>query len=288
MTSQANQIAKLSENLTWEQFSKLYPNCKQPKEWFEAMDEVFQKTSIKTIKRQAAFIAQCGHESGGWRVFSENLNYSSKALNIVFAKYFKRAGRDASAYHRQPERIANVVYANRMGNGNTVSGDGWKYRGRGPIQLTGKNNYQAFEKSSLFRSNFGDLSIVDNPDLVSTNKSIALLSAIWYWETNNLNKYSDSFNIKTLTKRINGGYNGLEDRIHHYSKIMCEIVGIQKIGANNPNVAILQEMMGLYPDGIFGKNTHSSILKIQRSNRLTQDGIVGPKTTNAICLQKIK
>ena len=146
--------------LTTAQFSKLFPNCKDPAGWVDAMNEVFPKYGIDTPKRIASFVAQCGHESGGWRVFSENLNYSAKSLDAVFGKYFVRAGRNAEDYARQPEKIANVVYANRMDNGDADSGDGWKYRGRGPIQLTGKANYSAFAADM-------DVDVIDNPDLVS-------------------------------------------------------------------------------------------------------------------------
>ena len=124
--------------LTTENFAELFPNCEDPEGWVTAMNTAFPKYGIDTPRRIASFVAQCGHESGGWRTFSENLNYSAKALDAIFGKYFKRAGRDAQDYHRQPEKIANVVYANRMDNGDTDSGDGYRYRGRGPIQLTGK------------------------------------------------------------------------------------------------------------------------------------------------------
>ena len=159
--------------LTSSQFKELFPNCKDPDGWVDAMNEVFPKYEINTPERIASFIAQCGHESGGWRVFSENLNYSAKALDAIFGKYFKRAARDSEPYHRQPEKIANVVYANRMDNGDTDSGDGWKYRGRGPIQLTGKKNYSSFAEDM-------DVDVVDNPDMVSEDKETALMSAIWY------------------------------------------------------------------------------------------------------------
>jgi putative chitinase len=179
--------------LTAEQFSELFPRCADPDGWVEAMNEVFPEYGIDTPQRIAAFIAQCGHESGGWRVFSENLNYSAKALNAVFGKYFARAGRDAEEYHRQPEKIANVVYANRMDNGDTDSGDGWRFRGRGPIQLTGRANYTKF-------SEWADLpEVLDRPDIVAEDKEVALKSALFYWDTNNLTRYSDAGDIKTLT-----------------------------------------------------------------------------------------
>lgn len=273
------------------EFKKLFPNCKDPDGWVDAMNVVFPKYEINTPKRIAAFIAQCGHESGGWRVFAENLNYSAKALNAVFGKYFIRAGRDANEYARQPEKIANVVYANRMDNGDTDSGDGWRFRGRGPIQLTGRHNYTKFSKDM-------GVDVVDNPDLVSDDKEIALMSAIWYWNSNNLNKYADSGDIKTLTKRINGGYIGLEDRIHHWEaalKVLGEDshtswsededdsfdlddIGVLRKGARGEGVKMMQEALGISADGIFGSGTEKTLKDWQKSNGLVADGIAGPAT----------
>jgi len=133
----------------------------------------------------------------------ENLNYSAKALRSVFDKYFKTK-KQAEKYARQPEKIANRVYANRMGNGNEASGDGWKYRGRGLIQLTGKKNYRAFAKW------VGDDEIMDDPDLVAS--VYAVQSAVYYWERNNLNRLADKDDIDAVTKKINGGFNGLAHR----------------------------------------------------------------------------
>ena len=281
--------------LSANQFSRLFPNCKDPEGWVEAMNEVFPKYDIDTPQRIAAFIAQCGHESGGWRVFSENLNYSAKALDAVFGKYFKRAGRDANEYARQPEKIANVVYANRMDNGDTDSGDGWRYRGRGPIQLTGKANYTAFSEDM-------DVDAVDNPDLVSDDKEVALMSAIWYWNKNDLNRYADSGDIKTMTKRINGGYIGLEDRIHHWKAALAAMgemhaetdehaddeeidvndIGLLKKGMRGDGVKIMQEALGIGADGIFGPGTERALKAWQAANGLVADGIAGPNTLSKL------
>lgn len=164
--------------------------------------------------RAAHFFAQCAHESGNFRTFSENLNYSASGLNKIFPKYFARAGRDANQYHRKPEMIANVVYASRMGNGDTQSGDGWKFRGRGAIQLTGKNNYTAFSQWAKRPD------VLTNPDIVSTE--LAFESALWFFESNNLwpicDKGFDNATITQLTRRINGGTHGLEDRIQKTQK----------------------------------------------------------------------
>jgi putative chitinase len=277
--------------LTAEQFSSLFPNCKDPEGWVDAMNEVFPKYEIDTPQRIAAFVAQCGHESGGWRVFSENLNYSAKALDAVFGKYFVRGGRDAEEYARQPEKIANVVYANRMSNGDTDSGDGWRYRGRGPIQLTGKANYAAFS------SDMG-VDAIDNPDQVSEDKEIALMSAIWFWNKNGLNRYADSGDIKTMTKRINGGYIGLEDRIHHWEHALeamgvevetahgddeddefdIDDIGVLRKGARGEGVKMMQEALGVGADGAFGPGTERALKEWQAANGLIADGIAGPAT----------
>jgi putative chitinase len=198
------------------QFKKLFPLCKEPEAWVSAMNEVFPKYGIDSNNRIAAFIAQCGHESGGWTVFSENLFYGVSALESLFGKYFSKAGRNAADFAKKPEKIANVIYASRMGNGNTESGDGWKYRGRGPIQLTGKSNYASFSKDM-------GVDVVTNPDLVSTDKKIALMSAIWFWNKNSLNALADTGDIKAMTKKINGGYIGLQDRIKHYQHAIKEL-----------------------------------------------------------------
>jgi putative chitinase len=197
--------------LTAEQFAHLFPRAQDPQGWVNSMNNVFPNYELDSPKRIAAFLAQCGHESGGWTVFEENLNYSAKGLMGIFKKYFPDEA-TATAYQRQPEKIANKVYANRMGNGPESSGDGWKYRGRGPIQLTGKDNYRAFAKEM-----FDDWeNLFNNPDWVNADRDFALMSAIWFWNKNKLNREADAGDIKTMTRKINGGYIGLEDRIHHY------------------------------------------------------------------------
>ena len=166
-------------------------------------------THFKLNKNRAAhFFAQTAHESGNFKAFSENLNYGAKGLRGIFGKYFPTDAL-ARAYERQPQKIANRVYANRMGNGDEASGDGWKYRGRGPLQLTGKNNYRAFGRY-IGR----EQEILDNPDLVATE--LGFESALWFFDANKLWSICDQgindAAILALTKRINGGTHGLEDR----------------------------------------------------------------------------
>jgi putative chitinase len=162
---------------------------------------------INTPKRIAAFIAQCSHESGGFRVLTENLNYKAAGLRRIFPKYFP-TDELAKQYEKQPSKIANRVYANRMGNGDESSGDPSRWIGRGLIQLTGKSNYQAFADSL-------EMKVQDVPEYLQTFEGAAQ-SACWFWETNNLNKFADTGDILNMTKRINGGTIGLEDRKKHY------------------------------------------------------------------------
>jgi putative chitinase len=173
---------------------------------------VMEKFGVNTPLRLAHFLAQCGHESGGFRLTQENLNYSAKGLMGIFKKYFPTLAL-ANAYARQPQKIANRVYGNRMGNGPETSGEGFKFRGRGYIQLTGKQNYTAFDAAV-------EDDILANPDLVSTKHALA--SAAWFWKKNGLNLIADTGSstevVTKITKRVNGGTIGLADRIKHFKE----------------------------------------------------------------------
>jgi len=181
-----------------------------PESIFNRLPEVIKRYEINTPKRLAHFISQCGHESGGFKVFTENLNYSAEGLLKTFPKYFNAETAAASA--RKPERIANRVYANRMSNGNEESGDGWKFRGRGCIQLTGRANYTAYDQAV-------PENVLENPDLVAG--ALALDSAGWFWKTNGLNKIADAGDVTAVTKRVNGGTHGLADRQSRYSALIA-------------------------------------------------------------------
>ena len=174
--------------------------------------EVTSKFEINTPLRLAHFLAQCGHESGGFKLTQENLNYSAKGLNGIFKKYFPTL-ESAVPYERKPEKIANKVYSGRMGNGAESSGEGWKFHGRGFIQLTGKENYTAFTKS------IGE-DCIANPDLVASK--YALASAAWFFNKNGLHKMADGGanddTVTKITKRVNGGTIGLPDRIKHFNE----------------------------------------------------------------------
>ena len=186
-------------------------------EYYSYFLQYCDKYKINTAERLSHFLAQVNYESGYMNYIEEKFTYSTKRLLQVFPKYFKTVD-EANEYAYKPEKIANRVYANRMGNGSEASGDGWKYRGRGLIHLTGKNNYLKFSKwyndSKIF---------VDSPDLL-LQPQFAILSAFFYWDKNKLNDYIiieiGSYNIcKKLTKKINGGYNGLDERFKLYLKI---------------------------------------------------------------------
>jgi putative chitinase len=193
--------------ITLSQLKQLLPNNPYVENWHHALVQLLPDYDINTPKRIAAFIAQCSHESGGFRVLTENLNYKAAGLRRIFPKYFP-TDELAKQYEKQPKKIANRVYANRMANGDESSGDGFRYCGRGLIQLTGKSNYQAFADSL-------EMKVEDVPDYLATFEGAAQ-SACWFWETNNLNKFADSGDILNMTKRINGGTIGLEDRKKHY------------------------------------------------------------------------
>jgi putative chitinase len=194
--------------LTKEQLGQLIPGNQYTSHWYEALSEILPEYDINTPPRVAAFIAQCAHESGGFKFLKENLNYKAASLRKVFPKYFP-TDELAQAYEKKPEKIANRIYGGRMGNGPEDSGDGFRYCGRGLIQLTGKENYSWFAASL-------EIPVEEASEYLETFEG-AVQSACWFWETNNLNQWADKGDILTLTKRINGGTIGLEDRIKHYN-----------------------------------------------------------------------
>ena len=194
--------------LTKEQLAQIIPGNPYLDHWYHALEQALPDYDINTHRRIASFMAQCAHESGGFRALKENLNYKAASLRRVFPKYFPNDA-IAAQYAGRQEMIANRVYGGRMGNGSEESGDGFRYCGRGLIQLTGKQNYQSFADSI-------ETPVEDLPEYLATFEG-AVQSACWFWESNNLNQFSDSGDILTMTKRINGGTIGLEDRIKHYN-----------------------------------------------------------------------
>lgn len=268
--------------LTKEKIVHLLHGNPEADAWADAALEILPKYEINTPNRVAGFFAQCGHESMGFKVLEENLHYRAETLDKIFPKYFKNAGRDANAYAKQPEKIANVVYASRMGNGDTASGDGYRFRGRGVIQLTGRDNYTNFGKTI-------GLTAEQVIDYVTTKKG-ALESACWYWTSRNINAACDANDIVKMTKLINGGTIGLEDRTKHYHEALAILGGAVpaaapaasggtlRRGSKGEEVKKMQSALGLTADGDFGPGTEAALKKWQAANGLTADGVAGPKT----------
>ncbi len=190
-----------------ERFNKVFPNAVSG--MYDAIDKQIAVAGCITKPQQAMFIAQYGHETQGYTRLSENLNYSANGLVNVFRKYFPTLNL-AKQYERQPQKIANKVYANRMGNGSEASGDGWKYRGRGLPHLTGKDNYGKFQAW---------LGKAVDPEELSTDLNLAIKAGVWYWLANGL---ANLGSVEKVTVRINGGTNGLEDRCKLYRALMVD------------------------------------------------------------------
>ena len=212
-------LHEVKMELSLQQLKQLLPKNPYVDHWHQALSQLLPDYEINTPQRIAAFVAQCSHESAGFTALKENLNYKAATLRKIFPKYFPTDDL-ANAYANMPnkqEAIANRVYASRMGNGDEHSGDGYRYCGRGLIQLTGKSNYQSFADSL-------EMNVEDVPEYLATFEGAAQ-SACWFWETNNLNQWADKGDILTLTKRINGGTIGLEDRIKHYEHAL-HVLGV--------------------------------------------------------------
>ena len=212
-------LHEVKMELSLQQLKQLLPKNPYVEHWHQALSQLLPDYEINTPQRIAAFVAQCSHESAGFTALKENLNYKAVTLRKIFPKYFPTDDL-ANAYANMPnkqEAIANRVYASRMGNGDEHSGDGYRYCGRGLIQLTGKSNYQSFADSL-------EMNVEDVPEYLATFEGAAQ-SACWFWESNNLNQWADKGDILTLTKRINGGTIGLEDRIKHYEHAL-HVLGV--------------------------------------------------------------
>lgn len=276
--------------ITLEQFSAMIPKNKDPESWYEAATEMFEAYDINTPNRIAGFMAQCAHESLDFTRLEENLNYSEKALNSVFGRYFGAGKRDAKEYARKPEKIANYVYqdefrSKRGAMGNVNDGDGWRFRGRGIKQLTGRNNYTAFGKTV-------GMSAEEAAEYVATPKG-AIESACWFWKTNKLDKWADKGDNVGLTKKINGGTIGLDDRNRRWEEALAILGGevpapapkaassavrTLRKGMKGDDVKKMQKAIGVAADGDFGPGTLVAVKKWQKLNGLVADGIVGPAT----------
>ena len=205
--------------ITEEQLKQLLPKNPYVSYWHKALTQLFPDYEINTPQRMAAFIAQCAHESGGFVFLTENLNYRWQSLRKIFPKYFPddAIAQDYANRPNKQEAIANRIYASRMGNGPEESGDGYRFRGRGLIQLTGRHNYTWFAASL-------EISPEEATEYLTTFEGAAQ-SACWFWESNKLNQWADKNDILTLTKRINGGTIGLDDRIKHYEHAL-HVLGV--------------------------------------------------------------
>jgi putative chitinase len=202
-------------NFTTTKLEACLPGNQYIEHWHEALCKILPDYDINTPERVGAFLAQTAHESGGYKTLKENLNYRAETLSKVWPRYFPPDV--AQQYQHNQEAIANRAYANRMGNGDEASGDGYRYCGRGLIQLTGKSNYSAFANSI-------DTPVEEVPDFLATFEG-AIQSACWFWETNNLNQYADSGDILNMTKKINGGTLGLAERTQHFQNFMQVLQG---------------------------------------------------------------
>jgi putative chitinase len=203
--------------ITVEQLRKIMPKLKLEKaeEYLPFLNSAMEEFYINTELRVSAFLSQLAHESSELSRLVENLNYSAKGLLLTFSKYFNI--NQVDSYAHEPEKIANKVYADRMGNGNQASGEGWKYRGHGPIQLTGKANH-------ILCGIDLKIDLVNHPELAAEKENMFRVAA-WFWDKNKLNALADSGEYKKITRSINGGYNGLDERYTYYRKAK-EVLGI--------------------------------------------------------------
>jgi len=273
----------------------MIPGNTQIDAWYAALVEILPKYGITTPRRVAHFVSQCAHESNNFRSLEENLNYSADALARVFPRYFGAGKRDATAYARNPEKIANYVYMDEFRTakmGNVNPGDGWRFRGRGLKQLTGRDNYTRFGKSV-------GMTAEQAADYVATEKG-AIESACWFWDTNKLNTIADTDDVVLMTRRINGGNIGLEDRQQRYNRALpllegktptppaaapaaaapagVDMITVVRVGSRGETVKAVQAKLGLTADGAFGPGTERAVKAWQAANGLTADGVVGPKT----------
>jgi putative chitinase len=262
-------------------------------DWYDALCELLPKYGITTERRVAHFLSQCAHESAGFKRLEENLNYSAKALRAVFGRYFgEPPKRDADEYHRKPEMIANYVYMDEFRKykmGNVEEGDGWRFRGRGLKQLTGRENYTRFGETV-------GMTAEEAAEYVATPAG-AIESACWFWDANNLNEIADTDDVVKMTKKINGGNIGLEDRQKRYKHALqvlgmdaedlgtdddevvdVDDIGVLRKGCRGEGVKLMQEALGIGADGVFGPGTERALKEWQAANGLTADGIAGPAT----------
>jgi putative chitinase len=283
----------LKFNFTQEQLREILHGNQDSDRWYEACMAIFPKYDITTEPRVAGFLAQCAHESNNFKSLEENLNYKEETLKRVFPKYFGPGKESAQEYARNPEKIANYVYMDKNRSprgalGNTQPGDGWRFRGRGLKQLTGRNNYAAFGKTV-------DMTAEQAAEYVATEKG-AIESACWFWNEKKLNAVADAGDIVRMTKIINGGDIGLADRKSRFEHAIKVLGGnftpsapppsasasnqseTIRVGSKGPVVEAVQKALGITSDGSFGPGTEKALKRWQASNGLIADGVAGPKT----------
>jgi putative chitinase len=277
--------------LTEAQLAAMIPTNKEVAEWCAALNEMLPKYNITTDKRIAGFISQCAHESMDFRVLQENLNYKEATLLKVFPRYFGPGKENAAEYAGKPEKIANYVYMDKHRSkagalGNVKDGDGWLFSGKGLKQVTGRANTTAFGKTV-------GMTAEEAAAYLLTKKG-ALESALWFWNSRNLNEVADTGDQVRLTKIINGGDIGLADRQARYARAMAALGGkievsinsqitdavtqVLRRGSKGDMVKKMQAKLGLTADGDFGPGTEAALKKWQTANGLTADGVAGPKT----------
>lgn len=252
------------------QLQQIIPSNKEPDQWLIYINRLTPKYHIDTDWRLIGFLSQSAHESNEFSALTENLNYSAQRLCEIWPKRFPSLS-FAQQYHRNPMKIANYVYADRMGNGNVASGDGWKFRGRGIKQLTGRDNYTSFA------NDIGKT--VEEAVVYAGTKEGAVETACWFWNKNNLNHYADKQDIVGLTKAINGGMNGygqreyywaiakkaLKDKLVDESKTSSLVLYPIGYGDKNSLVQLVQQNLGISADGDFGRGTQQAVRTWQKS-----------------------
>ena len=264
-------------NFTEEQLGQIIGKNANLSDWYKALSDMLPEYDIDTPERVACFLGQCAHETGNFTLLKENLNYSADSLQKVFKKYFPTADL-ANQYARKPEKIGSRVYADRMGNGNEASGEGFKYRGRGLIQVTGKENYSTFAKSI-------NMPLEEVTEYLETFEG-AVEGACWFWDKNNINPWADKLDHTKITKIINGGTNGLDDRIAKSNSALSVLsksstpktYPVLKKGSSGNLVKELQLALEIEADGEFGPGTERAVKNWQAKNGLVADGIAGQKT----------
>lgn len=278
--------------LTEAQLAAMIPTNTEVAGWCKALNDALPQFGIDTPQRIAAFISQCAHESMDFRVLEENLHYKEATLLKVFPRYFGPGKANAAEYAGNPEKIANYVYMDKNRSksgalGNVQDGDGWKFRGKGLKQVTGRSNHEAFGKT------IGKTA--DEAAEYLLTKEGALASALWFWNSRKLNAVADTGDVAKLTKIINGGDIGLADRTRRYQKAL-EVLsgdvpnqaapaaapatyGAMRRGSTGPAVEALQKALGVSPaDGVYGFWTVAAVKAWQEKNGLEADGVAGPKT----------